>query len=116
MTLAGGSDARLRHVFNGGRAARAGLAAGDVIVAVDGLRASPESLEQLRRARAPGELASVQAFRRDELMSFGLTLEAAPQDTCWLALADRADAAAIARRDAWLEAGSAAAEATGQPR
>jgi predicted metalloprotease with PDZ domain len=41
MTLAGGSDARLRHVFNGGPAARAGLAAGDVIVAVDGLRASP---------------------------------------------------------------------------
>ena len=116
MTLAGGSDARLRYVFNGGPAARAGLAAGDVIVAVDGLRASPESLKQLRRARAPGEHVSVQAFRRDELMSFGLTLEAAPQDTCWLALADRADAAAIARRDAWLEAGSAAADATGQPR
>ncbi|HEY2969219.1 MAG TPA: PDZ domain-containing protein [Casimicrobiaceae bacterium] len=115
MTLASGGDARLQHVFSGGPAARAGLAAGDVIVAVDGLRASSESLERLRRSRAPGELVSVQAFRRDELMSFALTLEAAPEDTCWLALADRADAAAIARRGAWLEAGSAA-DATGQPR
>jgi predicted metalloprotease with PDZ domain len=79
VTLTGGSDARLRHIFNGGPAARAGLATGDVIVAVDGLRASPESLERLRRGRAPGELVSVQAFRRDELMSFGLTLEAAPR-------------------------------------
>ncbi len=54
--------------------------------------------------------------REKDKDSFGLTLEAAPQDTCWLALADRADAAAIARRDAWLQAGSAAADATGQPR
>ncbi|HEX5863278.1 MAG TPA: PDZ domain-containing protein [Casimicrobiaceae bacterium] len=111
-TLAPGTEARLRHVFSAGPAARAGLAAGDVILAVDGLRASTDTLELLRQSRAPGDLVSVHAFRRDELMTFGLTLEAAPEDTCWLALADGADAATMARRDAWLNAGPTAAAAT----
>ena len=70
------------------------------------------TLELLRQSRAPGDLVSVHAFRRDELMTLDLTLEAAPEDTCWLALADGADAATTARRDAWLNAGSTTAAAT----
>jgi hypothetical protein len=33
--------------------------------------ASLESLELVRRSRAPGEPVSVQAFRRDEIIRFG---------------------------------------------
>ena len=43
----GRTEPRLKHVFNGGPAERAGLAAGDVIVAVDGLRATASLLERL---------------------------------------------------------------------
>ena len=36
--LAAGGEAKVLHVYNGGPAERAGLAAGDALVAIDGLR------------------------------------------------------------------------------
>lgn len=104
-----GVELQLKHVDAGGPAARAGLSAGDVIVAVDGLRASAHSLERLLGSRSAGDVLTVHAFRRDALMTCSITAEPAPEDTCWLALADQADPAAIARREAWLGRGSASA-------
>lgn len=80
--------ARLQLVVAGGAAHRAGLAAGDVVVAVDGLRATHGSLERLLARYAPGERANLHAFRRDELMAFEAELDAAPADTCYLSLPD----------------------------
>jgi predicted metalloprotease with PDZ domain len=97
-----GLEPRLKHVYTDGPAAQAGLSAGDVIVAVDGLRASAESLERLLKSRTAGDAITVHVFRGDALMTCRLTVGTAPADTCWLALADSADAAAIERRDAWL--------------
>jgi predicted metalloprotease with PDZ domain len=100
--LAAGAEPRLKHVLTDGPAERAGLAAGDMLVAIDGIRATAESLDRALKTRHPDDVVRVQAFRRDELMEFSVELEAAPQDTCWLALADGADTDARSRRSAWL--------------
>jgi predicted metalloprotease with PDZ domain len=103
--LAAGSEPRLLHVYSGGPAERAGLAAGDVLVAVDGVRATAASIEALRQQRHSGDAFAIHAFRRDELFVVTLTLAQAPQDTCWLEQDDAASAGAKAQRDAWLGPG-----------
>ncbi|WP_179993733.1 M61 family metallopeptidase [Acinetobacter sp. YH1901136] len=50
-----------------GAAAKAGLSAHDVIVAIDGLKVTAKSLEQYAKQHAT---FTVHAFRRDELMTF----------------------------------------------
>jgi predicted metalloprotease with PDZ domain len=93
----------LQHVFNDGPAERAGLAAGDVIVAIDGLRASTEGIGRLLGRRSAGEALTVHAFRRDELFVTTLTLAEPPVDVCWLTLDPKCDSDARARRSSWLE-------------
>jgi len=96
-------DLSLQHVFTDGPAERAGLAANDMLVAIDGVRASTASLDALRTDDAPGRRISVHAFRRDELITVELELAEPPLDTCWLSLRDDAGTEAIARRAAWLK-------------
>jgi predicted metalloprotease with PDZ domain len=95
------------HVIEGSPAQAAGLAGGDEIVAVDGIRVAGASrlAETLSGARA-GELISLHVFRRDELHQFELTLCEPPADACRLAIIEDAGAEASALRAAWL--GSAA--------
>lgn len=100
--LAAGSEPRLQHVYRNGPAERAGLAAGDVLVAIDGLRASADALEKLCSQHVPGDTVAVHAFRRDELKTMACTLVAAPRDTCWLALEPAVGDEVGARRAAWL--------------
>jgi predicted metalloprotease with PDZ domain len=97
-----GTEPRLKHVFSGGPAEDAGLAAGDVLVAVDGLRASASALERIARTRRPGEAIVVHAFRRDELVTTEVVLASAPHDTCWLEIDPAADETSRQRRLAWL--------------
>lgn len=104
MRMAPGQEVRVKNVLADGPAQRAGVAAGDTIVSLDGLRASRERIEHLCRTRLPGERIAVLAFRRDELMSFELALEQAPNDACWLALDEKATSEVLARRAAWLGA------------
>ncbi len=101
VKLAGAGEARLQHVFRGGPAERAGLAGGDTLVAIDGIKASAESIERMLRERNPGDLVTVHAFRRDELLSVEVALDAPPADTCFLTLEEASDEVA-ARREAWL--------------
>jgi predicted metalloprotease with PDZ domain len=93
---------KLAHVTTGGAAHKAGLSAGDLLVAINGLRVSG-NLDKLLSRHAPGERVQCHAFRRDELMTFTVTLDAAPADTCVLTLSGQADDKARARRDAWLD-------------
>ncbi len=104
VKLAIGSEARVQNVYANSPAERAGLAGGDVIIAVDGLRMSPEALDKLLARRQPGEAVDIHAFRRDELMTLQCTLATPPLDTCWLTLDDAASASALARRQSWLGA------------
>lgn len=97
-----GDRAKLAVVLSGSPLQRAGVAAGDELVALDGLRATASSLPVLLRGYRPGDTAELTVFRLDELIAFLVTLEEAPADTCYLTLADDADDAALARRREWL--------------
>jgi len=101
-SLTGRTEPTLQHVFRGGPAERAGLAAGDRVVAIDGLRMSAGAIEKLLCRRRSGETLAVHAFRRDELITTDLTLAPAPDDTCWLSLEATVDEATRVRRIAWL--------------
>jgi predicted metalloprotease with PDZ domain len=104
VKLAAGGEARVQFAFAGGPAQRAGLSGGDTIIAADGLKVNAESLDAAVARREPGDTLTLTAFRRDELLTFELTLAAADEDTCWLALDDAAAPEAVARRKAWLGA------------
>ncbi|PRC93945.1 M61 family metallopeptidase [Solimicrobium silvestre] len=73
------NDCKLAQVFNGRAAHAAGMSAGDVIVAIDGLRVSatdvPTNLSKLLGRYAVGARVVVHAFRRDELMQFTVRLQ-----------------------------------------
>ncbi len=99
---AGNGETRLTNVYDGGPAQRAGLSAGDVLVALDGLKVGASGLDAMLARRQPGERVALHAFRRDELMRFELELAAAPADKIGLKLAAKAPAAAARLRRGWL--------------
>ena len=72
----GGADCTLAAVHDGSAARRGGLSAGDVLVALDGLRVTGSNLETLLSRYRPGDRVEVHAFRRDALRQTTLTLDA----------------------------------------
>ena len=102
LGLRTGADMKVATVFRNGPAARAGLSAGDKLVAIGGLKATPERVATTLARAAPGDTVELHAFRRDELMSFAAVLAPAPEDTCFLVLEPAPTPEAQARRDAWL--------------
>jgi len=69
--------AKLTQVHEGGAAHQAGLSALDVVIAIDGLRVNgnPSNVDALLSRYRVGDKVTVHAFRRDELMSFDVTLQ-----------------------------------------
>lgn len=99
--LAEGSEARLAAVFDGGAAQAAGLSAGDLLVAFNGIKATRAGVEKfLKRARA-GEVVHVHAFRRDELFEADMQLKAPAADTCVLTRCE-CDTPTRQKRTHWL--------------
>jgi len=98
------ADGKLQHVFDGTPAQRAGLSAGDTLVALDGLRATDASLDKLLARYRPGDTVEVHAFRRDELMRFAVELATRPPPKYMLAIDAKAPRAAQAARARWLGA------------
>jgi predicted metalloprotease with PDZ domain len=92
-------------VHSGGPAERAGIAPGDVAVALDGLAFTLDNSDARLRGYAAGDALELVVFRGDELVTTQVTLADAPADTCYLSLATDADEATIFRRKAWLHAG-----------
>lgn len=88
---AGEGGVALQHVYTDSPAQRAGLSAGDVVIAVNGLRVNAGSLDKQLAGFAPGTALALHAFRRDELMEFRVVLGQAPVDTCVLSLPADAD-------------------------
>ena len=72
------------RVSEGGSAQAAGLAANDVIIAVNELKLTLAQLEQQLSLATIGEQWKIHAFRRDELMEFSLELHAAQSNTAVL--------------------------------
>lgn len=77
VALAAGAEAKVQHAYSDGSAQRAGLSAGDEILAIDGMRVNSKSLTPLIESYPPGSHVEVYAFRRDELMRFDVTLQPA---------------------------------------
>jgi predicted metalloprotease with PDZ domain len=92
---------KLATVFEGGPAQAAGLAGGDLLVALDGLRVTAGNLDGLLARRLAGEVVTVHAFRRDELMTFSVRLAPPAEDSARLAI----DKKANVLRKAWLAPG-----------
>ena len=81
--------AKLTCVLHEGAAQRAGLSAGDIVIAVQGIQARADTLDNMINAYPIGQRLTLHAFRRDELMTFTLTTQAAVADTCYLRIVDR---------------------------
>ncbi|HJV86792.1 MAG TPA: M61 family metallopeptidase [Noviherbaspirillum sp.] len=100
-TTRDGNDCKLANVYEGGAAHRAGLSAGDILVAVDGLRVTATNLDSLLARYRVEDAVTVHAFRRDELMVFTATL--ASDDAPQMTLAGQSKPVALARlRANWL--------------
>lgn len=95
-------DTRISHVFSGSAAEQAGLAAGDVIIAHDELKASAKSLKQLLK-RQPGKI-KLHYFRRDELLSTTLQVRDHALEGSKLSIKQAASAKQQQLRQHWLGA------------
>lgn len=102
IKLANGGEAKLMHVYSGGAAEQAGLAGGDVVIALDGIKVSAQNLEKMVSHKAPGTKIRIHAFRRDELMEFKVVTQAAPADSCTLTLSSQPTPQAMQLLDNWL--------------
>ena len=87
-------------MLEGGAAQTAGLSAGDVVVALDGLRVTSRNLDKQLEGFNAGDRCVLHAFRRDELIQCEVVLHGTPSDTCFLTVAG--NAAQRRRRQAWL--------------
>lgn len=76
-----GQDCKLAAIVEGGAAHKAGLSAGDMLVAIDGLRVTASNLDTLLARYRSGDEVAVHVFRRDELLRRQLVLavDDAPQ-------------------------------------
>lgn len=100
--LRGGADCTFAAVYEGGAAHRAGLSAGDTLIAIDGLRATGTNLDALIARYRPGDKVEVHAFRRDELRTAKLKLDG-PEVTRYRLTAAAKPAAVSKAREAWLK-------------
>ena len=112
-TAVDGENVRLANVFDGGAAQAVGLSAGDVLVALDGLKVTGTNLEKMLARRAAGATVEIHAFRRDELMRFQVLLQEAPRDVARLAFAGEAGAVGTALREGWLKGDVTSEQAVG---
>ncbi len=87
-------------VHNHGPAERAGVAPGDVAVALDGLALTLSNCDRRMRTYRDGDDLELVLFRGDELMTTRVELANRPETTCYLKMA--VDEDTVALRDAWL--------------
>jgi predicted metalloprotease with PDZ domain len=100
-TTRDGSDCKLANVYEGGAGHLAGLSAGDILMAIDGLRVTATNLDALLGRYGIGQVAKLHVFRRDELMEFSVVLAGDPAPQWELTAGD--NPAAVRRlQAAWL--------------
>ena len=97
-----GGDLTIGTAYIDQPAMRAGLSAGDVLVAVDGLRVDERSLKALLARRQPGDPVTVHAFRRDELLCVTVRLAVGQATEASLSRDEKAADPAVRLRRGWL--------------
>jgi predicted metalloprotease with PDZ domain len=99
--LAGGPKLAIGSVREGSPAHRAGLYAGDELVAEDGFRIERAALWDRLCERGPGGTLRLTVFRRDELVPVEVVLGEPPEDTIWLEPVAEPTPAQRAAFEAW---------------
>lgn len=84
------AGARIQVAYEQGAAMAAGLSAGDVVIAVDGLKVDSDTLDTVLSGYQEGERVDLHAFRRDELMRFTVELAPSEASTAYLTINDGA--------------------------
>jgi predicted metalloprotease with PDZ domain len=92
---------------------RAGLNAGDEVIALDGIRVGLDSLTARLMDRKPGERVTLTVFRRDELMNLPLQVEHGPPQRWEIRPLAGATPEQVALREDWLRAVVTAPAAAG---
>jgi len=93
---------KLTSVLDYGAALEAGLSAGDIIIALDGIKVTSGNYDQILARQRIGDVLEVHAFRRDELMQFQVVMQAAQPNTCGLWRMLDMDAGQQRRQQDWL--------------
>lgn len=96
------NEVRIAVTFDGGAAQAAGLAAQDVLLAIDGLRVGADQIDGLLERYRVGDTVTVHAFRRDELRQFEVTLRAGDPKVCALREAPKPSRGALNLKKRWL--------------
>ena len=107
MLVAEGGQALpvIKHVVNGSPAWRAGISAGDTLVAIDGLRATGATLGKHLVRFKSGDALTVNYFRHDVLHNALVNVPSPKLDTAWLTVAVvPADSQPAVLRAQWLTA------------
>jgi predicted metalloprotease with PDZ domain len=102
--LAPGPKLVVSTVREGSPAHRAGLYAGDELVAEDGFRLERSALWDRLCERGPGGRLALTVFRRDELVDVEVVLGTLPEDTIWLEPVPEPTAAQRSAFEAWAAA------------
>jgi predicted metalloprotease with PDZ domain len=95
----------VQNAVGHGPLATAGISAGDTLIALDGIKATDSSLRALLQRTKPSEIIQVHAFRRDELMSFQITLDVAPAHDAELKSLTKRNKQQQAQYVSWLQVG-----------
>ena len=90
-------------ILNGGPAEDAGVAPGDVAVALDGVALTVGNNRRRLKSYHHGDVLDLVVFRGDELITTRIRLATAPEDTCYLSIDDDADISVMSRRSDWLQ-------------
>jgi predicted metalloprotease with PDZ domain len=96
---------KIKQVLDDGPAQQSGLSANDIIIAVDGLKATSANIEKLLCRYQPGETITVHAFRRDELFVRKVTLQTSPEYVHFLEWQENVTEEISIRRNSWLGIG-----------
>jgi predicted metalloprotease with PDZ domain len=91
----------IKNVLSGSSAWRAGLSAGDALVAIDALRANATTLAKHLARFSAGDTLAVSYFRHDVLHEAAVIVPESPLDTAWLALTTEPLHAATLREN-WI--------------
>lgn len=92
---------KIKQVLDEGPAQDVGLSAGDVIVAINGIKAV--KAEAMLAGYPPGTTVTIHAFRRDELFERQVTLAAPSEHYAYLKIMEEVEPEVLARRVSWLK-------------
>lgn len=100
-TVRDGTDCKVANVYENGAAHKAGVSAGDVLVAIDGLRVTGTNLDGVLSRYRVGDAIDLHVFRRDELLNLKAKVQASDAPNVTLT-AEAKPTTAVRLRDAWL--------------